>query len=144
MKKRMWSGVLALVIAALFAGGCAGTGTSTAMPLPPAKTLQPADLASLAGEWHGTFRGSGGPNPASGRSAVGTVTIAPDGSYTTNFSGNLGAGKARIEGGKVVLEGSAARGVATLHEGGGRRVLKGEGTFIGGFPGNNEFELTKR
>jgi hypothetical protein len=135
----------ALVIAVMLASGCAGTGMSApATPLPPAKMLQASDLASLAGEWHGTFRGSGGPNPAAGRSAVGSLTIAPDGSYTTNFSGNLGAGKARIEGGKLVFEGSATRGVATLHEGGGRRVLKGEGTFVGGFPGNNEFELTKR
>jgi hypothetical protein len=144
MKTRIrWSGAVALAVAVILAGGCAGTGTS-AMPLPPAKMLQPSDLASLAGEWHGTLRGSGGPNPAAGRSAVGSMTLAPDGSYTTNVSGHPGAGKARIEGGKVVFEGSATRGTATLYEGGGRRVLKGEGTWVGGFPGNNEFELTKR
>jgi hypothetical protein len=114
------------------------------MPLPPAKMLQPSDLASLAGEWHGTLRGAMGTGPAAaGRSAVGRVTVAPDGSYTSNVSGLLGAGKARIEGGKIVFEGSATRGTATLHEGDGRRVLKGAGTWLG-FDGSSEFELTKR
>jgi hypothetical protein len=141
-KSTQWSGSWALAVAVMLASGCAGTGTP-AMPLPPAKVLQPTDLASLAGEWHGTLRGSGGANPAAGRSAVGSMTMAPDGSYTTNVSGQLGAGKAWIEGGKIVFEGSATRGTATLHEGGGRRVLKGEGTWVG-FTGNNEFELTKR
>jgi hypothetical protein len=138
-----WSAASMVTFTILFASGCAGTGQS-AMPLPPAKTVQPADLASLAGEWHGTLRGSGGSGPAgAGRSAVGTVTFAPDGSYTTNVSGLPGAGKARVEGGKIVFEGSATRGTATLHEGDGRKVLKGTGTWVG-FNGNTEFELTKR
>jgi hypothetical protein len=137
-----WPGGFVLLLAVTLASGCASTGT-TAMPLPPAKTLQPADLASLAGEWHGTLRGSGGPNPGTGRSATGTMTFAPDGSYTTNLSGQPGAGKARIEGGKIVFDGSITRGTATLHEGDGRRVLKGTGTWVG-IPGNTEFELTKR
>jgi hypothetical protein len=126
----------------MLAGGCASTGT-TATPLPPAKALQPADLASLAGEWHGTIMGSGGAIAGAGRSAIGTMTLAPDGSYTTNISGQPGAGKARIEGGKLVFDGSITRGTATLHEGGGRRVLKGTGTLVG-FTGSTEFELTKR
>lgn len=138
-----WSAVLALALAVMLASGCAGTGTSS-MPLPPAKTLQPADLAILAGEWHGTIRGTvPGTGPLAGRSAPGRVTLAADGSYTSNISGQPGAGKARIEGGKIVFEGSATRGTATLHEGDGRRVLKGAGTWLG-FEGNSEFELTKR
>jgi hypothetical protein len=137
-----WSAGFVLFVAAMLASGCASTGTP-ALPLPPAKTLQPSDLASLAGEWHGTLRGSGGSNPAAGRSATGTVMLAPDGSYTTNVSGQLGAGKARIDGGKVVFDGSNTRGTGTLHEGDGRRVLKGTGTWVG-FTGSTEFELTKR
>ena len=42
-----------------------------------------------------------------------------------------------------MFEGSGARGTATLYEGDGRRVLKGEGTWVG-YAGNTEFELTKR
>jgi hypothetical protein len=145
MSRRIsWSGGLALAFAVTLVSGCAGTGTGTsAAPLPPAKMLQPSDLASLAGEWHGTLRSAPGAGGFPGRSADGRVTIAPDGSYTTNISGALGAGKARIEGGKVVFEGSNTRGTGTLYEGGGRRVLKGEGTWVG-FDAASEFELTKR
>jgi hypothetical protein len=71
------------------------------------------------------------------------VTVAPDGSYTSNVDGVPGAGKARIVGGNILFEGSATRGTATLHEGDGRRVLKGAGSWVG-FDGNTEFELTKR
>ena len=146
MSTRRWlSAGVALVVAGMLLGGCAGAGTS-AMPLPPTRMLQPADLASLAGEWHGTLRRAGGPGPASiaERSGVGRVTVAPDGAYTSNFGGAMGTGKARIEGGKLVFEGSGARGTATLHEGGdGRRILSGAGTWVG-YSGNTEFELTKR
>ena len=71
------------------------------------------------------------------------MVVAPDGSFTSNVNNVPGVGKARIEGGQVVYEGSGMRGTATLHEGDGRRVLKGAGTWVG-FDGNTEFELTKR
>lgn len=45
-----WAGGLTLTLFVLLASGCASTGASTAMPLPPAKMLQAGDLASLAGE----------------------------------------------------------------------------------------------
>jgi hypothetical protein len=138
---RMGSVVLALVV--MLAGGCAGRGTETAASLPPAKTLQASDLAGLAGEWHGTLRGVGTTGPLPGRTANVRVTVAPDGSFTSSIDGVPGQGKGRIEGGKVVFEGSTTRGTATLHEGGGRRVMMGEGTWLG-FPGNSAFELTKR
>jgi hypothetical protein len=114
------------------------------MPLPPAKMLQPADLASLAGEWEGPLRAATRTSTAgAGWSAVGHVTVAPDGSYTSMISGVRAVGQARIDGGKLVFVSSATRGTATLHEGEGRRVLKGVGTWVG-FDGNAEFELTKR
>lgn len=143
MKRGIQSfGAFVLLVAAILANGCASTGTST-MPLPPAKMLQPSDLAGLAGEWYGTLKGAPGSGSFQGRSADGRVTIAPDGSYTTNVSGVPGVGKARIEAGKIIFEGSNTRGTGTLHEGGGRRVLKGEGTWVG-FNAASEFELTKR
>ena len=136
------SRALVLALGVLLIGGCAGTATQSAMPLPPAKALQPADLASLAGEWEGTLEGS--TSPFTGRqTSLARVTVAPDGSYTSNISGVPGAGKGKIENGKVVFEGSATRGVATYHEGGGRRILKGEGTWVG-FDGRSAFQLTKR
>lgn len=140
--RRTWVVVPALALAAVIANGCAGTGMP-ATALPPAKMLQPSDLASLAGEWHGTLRGAAGAGGFAGRAADGRVTIAPDGSYTTNVSGFPEDGRAKIEGGKIVFEGSNTRGTATLHEGGGRRILKGEGTWVG-FVAASEFELTKQ
>lgn len=142
MNRRIPWWELALALAVILVSGCAGTSTPAA-PLPPAKVLQPSDLPSLAGEWRGTLKGSPGAGGFPGRSADGRVTIAPDGSYTTNVSGALGVGKARIVGGQIVFEGSNTRGTATLYEGGGRRVLKGEGTWVG-FDARSEFELTKR
>jgi hypothetical protein len=139
-----WAGGLTLTLVALVASGCAGTGTSTAMPLPPAKMLQAGDLASLAGEWEGRLEGSAGAGPPTGRRADSVrVTVAPDGSFTSNIDGVPGVGKARIADGKILFEGSAARGTATLHEGDGRRVMAGQGTWVG-FPGEAAFELTKR
>lgn len=143
MRTRFGPGVgLALLVTAMVAGGCAGREMASA-PLPPAKTLQPGDLASLAGEWRGTLKGVGTTGPLPGRTANLQVTVAPDGSFTSNIDGVPGAGKGRIEGGKVIFDGSTARGTATLHEGGGRRVMVGEGTWVG-FPGNAAFEMTKR
>jgi|SoiMethySBSTD1v2_1073268.scaffolds.fasta_scaffold177142_3 hypothetical protein len=135
----------ALIVAAGIAllGGCAGTGpSSAARPLPPAKALQPADLASLAGEWGGTLQGVSG-QLAGRRTTLVRVTVAPDGSFTSNINGMPGAGRGKIEDGKVVFEGSATRGVATYHEGDGRKVLVGEGTWLG-VDGRSAFELTKR
>src|SRR5262245_18446673 len=144
MKKIALAASLILSVITLGVGGCATTETPTAMPLPPAKALQAGDLASLAGEWEGSLEAVMGTGPLGGRRAqLARVTVAPDGSYTTNINGIPGVGKGRIEDGKVVFEGSATRGVATLYEGGGRRVLKGEGTWVG-FDGRSAFELTKR
>jgi hypothetical protein len=138
------SGSLLLSVMVLGVSGCASTARSTAAPLPPAKVLQPSDLAGLAGEWEGSLEGVGGQGPAAGRRAqLVRVTVAPDGSFTSNINGVPGMGKGRIQGGKVVFEGSVTRGEATLYEGGGRRILKGEGTWVG-FDGRSAFELTKR
>jgi hypothetical protein len=142
MNRRIPWRELTLALAVILVSGCAGTSPPAA-PLPPAKMLESSDLASLAGEWRGTLQGSAGAGGFPGRSANGRVTIAPDGSYTTNVSGALGVGKARIVGGQIVFEGSNTRGTATLYEGGGRRVLKGEGTWVG-FDARSEFELTKQ
>jgi hypothetical protein len=134
--------VAVLVLLAAIAVGCTGAKSAQA-PLPPARTLQASDLAGLAGEWQGTLRGVGSTGPLPGRTANARVTMAPDGSFTSNIDGTPGQGNARIEGGRIIFEGSATRGTATLHEGGGRKVIVGEGTWLG-VPGNSAFQLTKR
>jgi hypothetical protein len=139
---------LGVAVTAVLSSGCgsmskSSSTTAAATALPPAKALQPGDLASLAGEWEGTLRGKAGTGPLAGQSTPVKVTVAPDGSYTTSIQGRPGAGMARIADGKVNFAGSTTRGTATLHEGGGRRVLRGEGTWVG-FDGESSFELTKR
>jgi hypothetical protein len=44
-----------------------------------------------------------------------------------------GRGRAALAGQRkeVIIEGSTTRGVVTLYEGGGRRVLRGQGSFVG-------------
>lgn len=139
-----WGVCLTVVVSVLVVAGCAGMDKPPASSaLPPAKALQTGDLAGLAGEWHGTLRGVGTSGPLPGRTANARVTVAPDGSFTSNIDGTPGVGKGWIEGGKIRFEGSTTRGTATLHEGGGRRVIVGEGTWVG-FEGNSAFELTKR
>ena len=106
MTKRIGWGVgLALVAIVMVVGGCAGREMSSA-PLPPAKALQPADLAGLAGEWQGTLRGYRDDGArVRGRTANLRVTVAPDGSFTSNIDGVPGVGKGRIEGGQDPLRG---------------------------------------
>lgn len=120
-----------------------GSGCATAPPLPPSRALQAGDLASLAGEWQGMATGSAGPSGFDGRQDLVRLTLKADGSYSTMIGLRTGIGKVTIDGGKVLFEGSGARGSATLHETGSRRVLVGEGTWVG-FDGTNRFELTKR
>jgi hypothetical protein len=134
----MTGAVLALTL--LIVAGCA---TAPSQPLPPAKALQPADLKSLAGEWEGTLRGVAGTGPFGGQSTTARITVAPDGSYTSSIQGRPGAGKAMIQDGKIVFQGSTTKGTATLHEGGGRQVIKGEGTWVG-VDGQSTFEMTRR
>ena len=67
-----------LIVSMMCVAGCASPRTS--VPLPPAKMLQAADLASLACEWQGTWRASRGSSPAgAGLFLSGSVTFAPDG-----------------------------------------------------------------
>jgi hypothetical protein len=77
------------------------------------------------------------------RSANLRVSVKPDGSWTSHIDGTPQEGTGRIEGGKLILEGSAARGTGTLHEGGGRSVIVGQGTWVG-VEGEVAFEVTKQ
>jgi hypothetical protein len=71
------------------------------------------------------------------------LLVAPYGTFTSNFCGRQGQGAGKIVDGKLAFEGSFTRGVATLHERGGKPVLRGEGTLVG-VDGTSQFEVTKR
>ena len=143
MKRRLTRSVLVCVAVLVVAAGCASGPQASAPPLSPAKALQPADMKMLAGEWEGTIRGSTGPGQFGGSSFPARVTLGEDGKFTTNVSGRPGEGSAQIVDGKLSFTGSTTRGVATLHERGGKQVLRGEGTLVG-IDGTSQFEVTKR
>ena len=143
MKRRLTRSVLVCVAVLVVAAGCASGPQASAPPLSPAKALQPGDLKMLAGEWEGTIRGSTGPGQFGGSSFPVRVTVGEDGKFTSNISGRPGEGTATIVDGKLAIAGSTANGVATLHERGGKQVLRGEGRLVG-IDGTSQFEVTKR
>lgn len=120
--------------------GCA----STAPPLSSPKTLQPADMASLAGQWQGNITGALGSSGTFGRGFnTLQLTVDRDGAFRSNINGVPGQGTIRIVDGKIVYEGSGSRGSATLHEREGRQVIRGDGTLVGAH-GWSTFEVTRQ
>ena len=93
------------------AGGSGGTSR-----LPPAVPIQ--DLKSLVGKWEGRITGGSTPDPF-------TWTINEDGSYDLEELGQRGT--LQVSEGRILFKNPAAgrTGTVTLHEGGGRRVLRG-------------------
>lgn len=118
-------------------------GCATTPPLPPPEVLNPGDLRSLAGEWEGTVTGAIGPGTLAGPRFSVRLTVAADGTFTSNVDGKPGQGTARIEDGKLVFVGSNSRGSAALYKQSGRSVLRGEGTLVG-TSGWSTFEVTRR
>ena len=115
-------GRLMLAVCAVFAVACS--------TLPPAR--QATDVSAIAGKWRGTMYGRAG--------AVGAVMdIAPDGRYVTKTDtpiGQLGSvftGTVTVQDGKFRYrsETTGSTGTLVLHEGGGKRVLAGQGD-VGG------------
>jgi hypothetical protein len=130
---------LLLVVAVASLAGCA---TTPAPALPPAVTLQPADLRSLAGEWEGSVTGSRS-GTFDGPRLSGTMSVKEDGSFTSNLSGQPGAGQLRIVDGKLMYEGANMRGTATVHGTGTDQVLVGQGTWVGS-PGQSSVRMKRR
>jgi hypothetical protein len=137
-----WS-VLCCAVVLAVAAGCASMEPAPAAPLSPAKALQPGDLPKLAGEWEGQVRGATGSGQFGGPPHTVKVILGADGKFTTDLSGQLGQGTATIADGKLAYSGSYVSGVATLHERGGKQVLRGEGKLVG-IDGDSQFEVTKR
>jgi hypothetical protein len=130
---------LLLVVAAVSLAACAMAPPAA---LPPAVTLQPGDLKSLAGEWEGSVTGSR-TGTFDGPRLSGTMSVKEDGSFTSNLSGQPGAGQLRIVDGKLMYEGANMRGTATVHGTGKDQVLKGQGTWVGS-PGQSSVEMKRR
>jgi hypothetical protein len=130
---------LLLVVAVASLAGCA---MAPPAPLPPAVTLQPGDLKTLAGEWEGTVTGSR-TGTFDGPRLSGTMSVKEDGSFTSNLSGQPGVGQLRVADGKLMYEGANMRGTATVYGTGKDQVLKGQGTWVGS-PGQSSVEMKRR
>jgi hypothetical protein len=99
----------ARIVAVAIVAGCA--------TIPPAKPV--TELSSLAGTWQGTVYSRQGGADAT------TVTIKPDGSGEWSAGPQRGTIKYAIVDGKIRWSSSSGRtGTTTLHEGGGKRVLR--------------------
>jgi hypothetical protein len=122
----LWIGVLTL------AAACATA------PLPPPRTLAPGDLKALAGRWEASA------TTVEGRRVTAIWDIREDGTVAVNSGGRIADARVSIRDGKAVLDGAFTDAVLTLHEGGGRRVLRGTGQFRGiGVGGQSQIEAVQ-
>jgi hypothetical protein len=106
--------IVILVVAAL-----ADPGIATAQAVKAAP-----DLKSLVGKWRGTGHSSLGTNPLEWTikedGTVDVVAVTPGGSRS-------GVAKISVKDGALFYESGTSSGTVTLHEEGGRRVLKYDG-----------------
>jgi|GEM_PF-1951710 heat shock protein HslJ len=131
--------LLGVVLLASAIAGCASQGVQ--------KKVTAADASLLFGTWGGTV------NPPGTTSTVpGTLTINPDGTYTTNAGAYSSAGKAEIKDGYVQFfstSGSAALGAgdrngsAVLMDRDTSWGLVGSGHASTGGPFNFDFSKKK-
>ena len=138
MAKRTKSPGIAVIM--LVAGLVAGCASGTV------KQVTPADASLLTGRWTGNMSGaSGGNEPA-------VLTVAPDGTYSTQAGAFSSTGKLDIKDGYVHFMstsgtgslGSGDRsGSATLMDRGNNWGLVGSGYGSRGGPFNFDFTKTK-
>jgi hypothetical protein len=95
---------IVLVALVLAAGGCAGMARSSSTADAPSASI--ADASGLAGHWQGTVSETAGSLVSS--SAPIDLTIAPDGTWRGSIAKAPASGQARLRGGRLLLEGTAA------------------------------------
>ena len=111
-------GLMMIVLVAGAIAGCASAGT--------AKKLTAADAALLPGVWQGTINPPGGT-----RTVTGTLTIKPDGTYSTDAGAFSSSGKAEIKNGFVQFISTSGTGGLAVGERSGTAVLMDRGTTWG-------------
>ena len=97
---RPWIMSSSIGLLALLAVGCASTKTSStpSTPSTPSASPAPTNVASLAGVWRGWMEGSGTTSPV-------TVTVKPDGTYTSEIGGTIGSGSFKVANGVITTSG---------------------------------------
>jgi len=129
---RAW---LLVATLSLTVAGCAETSQSSPALSPVAIT----DIGSVAGKWAGPVTG------LAKRRDEGdwvNVVIAPDGTYDFGIYRTIGMfggkGKLTVQDGKLALQSDRGNSTLTLFEGGGKRVLRGDGVLSDGTRINSE------
>lgn len=108
-------GLLVVVLVAAAIAGCASRGVE--------KKLTAADAGLLPGTWGGTV------NPPGGTGMVpGTLTIRPDGTYSTNAGAFSTSGKAEIKDGFVQFFSSSGSGPMGAGDRSGSAALMDRGS----------------
>jgi len=135
MQMRLPLARLLVATLALTVAGCAETSQSPPSLSPVAIT----NIGSVAGKWAGPVKGL-----ASRREQDDwvNVVIAPDGTYDFGIYRTIGVfggkGKLTVQDGKLALQGDRGNSTLTLFEGGGKRVLRGDGVLSDGTRINSE------
>ena len=136
---QMWSWLprawLLVATLSLTVAGCAEKSQSPPALSPVAIT----DIGSVVGKWAGPVTG------LTTRRDEGdwvNVVIAPDGTYDFGIARTIGVfagkGKLTVQDGKLALHGDRGNSTLTLFEGGGKRVLRGDGVLSDGTRINSE------
>ena len=126
---RAWLLVATLSLAV---AGCAETTQSTQSP-PALSPVAITDIGSVAGKWAGPVTG------LATRRTEGdwvNVVIGPDGTYDFGVYRTIGMfggkGKLTVQDGKLALHSDRGNSTLALFEGGGKRVLRGDGVLSDG------------
>lgn len=107
--------------------------------LPPPKTLEASDFATLVGVWRGSYRLDGTLLDVPIEVTIladGTFQIAENEPVTNRFRRTV-----QVKDGGLDLSGDRDRGTLTLHEIGSRRMLAGRVSQPGGQPGTTSSTL---
>jgi len=136
---QMWSWLprawLLVATLSLTVAGCAEKSQSPPALSPVAIT----DIGSVAGKWAGPVTG------LTTRRDEGdwvNIVIGRDGTYDFGIYRTIGVfggkGKLTLQDGKLALQGDRGSSTLTLFEGGGKRVLRGDGVLSDGTRVNSE------
>jgi hypothetical protein len=135
MQMRLPLARLLVATLALTVAGCAEMSQSPPSLSPVAIT----NIGSVAGKWAGPVTG------LTTRRDEGdwvNVVIGPDGTYDFGIHRTIGVfggkGTLTIQDGKLALRGDRGNSTLTLFEGGGKRVLRGDGVLSDGTRINSE------
>ena len=129
MHRRLPLATLIVAALALTLSGCA----EVSQPAPALSPVTIKDFASVAGKWAGRISGLASRREEDDQV---NVVIGPDGTYEFGIYRTIGVasgkGTLTLQDGKLAFSGERGAGTLSLFEGGGKRVLRGNGVLSDG------------